>query len=64
MVSKTTILFVYNADSGPINELKDYFHKLLKQENYKNFIFHCFSEDLSFAKECIEFSPNCKISFS
>ncbi len=45
-------------------EAKDDTLKILKQENYKNFIFHCFSEDIDFAKKCIEFSPNCKISFS
>lgn len=31
---------------------------------YKNFILHCYSEDLEFAKKCIAFAPKCKISFS
>jgi hypothetical protein len=35
MASKTTIIFVYNADSGPINGLKDYFHKIIKPETYE-----------------------------
>jgi hypothetical protein len=35
MASKTTIIFVYNADSGPINGLKDYFHKIIKPETYR-----------------------------
>jgi len=33
--SKTTIIFVYNADSGPINGLKDYFYKIIKPETYE-----------------------------
>jgi len=33
--SKTTKIFVYNADSGPINGLKDYFHKIIKPETYE-----------------------------
>lgn len=45
-------------------ESKDDLLEILKQQNYKNFIIHCFSENLDFAKKCIEFSPNCKISFS
>jgi len=35
VASKTTIIFVYNADSGPINGLKDYFHKIIKPETYR-----------------------------
>ena len=35
MASKTTIIFVYNADSGPINGLKDYFHKIIKPDTYR-----------------------------
>ncbi len=38
--------------------------EILKQENCKNFIFHCFSENLEFAEKCLKYSPNCKISFS
>jgi TatD DNase family protein len=36
----------------------------LEQENFKNFIFHCYSEDLDFANKLLQFAPNCKISFS
>ena len=35
MESKTTIIFVYNADSGLINGMKDYFHKIVKPATYK-----------------------------
>ncbi len=45
-------------------ESKDDVLRILKQTNFKNFILHCYSEDLKYAKELIEFAPNCKISFS
>ena len=35
MDSKTTIIFVYNANSGPSNGVKDYFHKIIKPETYR-----------------------------
>ena len=38
--------------------------EILKELNFKDFIFHCYSEDLNYAKKLIGFSPNCKISFS
>ncbi|MDP2090034.1 MAG: TatD family hydrolase [Candidatus Gracilibacteria bacterium] len=38
--------------------------KILQKTDFKNFIFHCYSEDLEYAQKLIEFSPNCKISFS
>ena len=38
--------------------------KILKEVDFKNFIFHCYSEDLEYAERLIEFSPICKISFS
>lgn len=38
--------------------------EILKQTNFKNFIMHCYSENLEYAKKLIDFSPNCKISFS
>lgn len=37
---------------------------ILKEKNCKNFIMHCFCEDYDFAKKLLDFSPNCKISFS
>lgn len=37
---------------------------ILKETWYKNFIFHCYSEDLKYAKKLIDFAPDCKISFS
>ena len=35
MESEKTIIFVYNADSGLINGMKDYFHKIVKPETYE-----------------------------
>ena len=34
-LSKRKLIFVYNADSGPINFVKDFWHKLLKPSTYK-----------------------------
>jgi TatD DNase family protein len=38
--------------------------RILKETNFKNFIFHCYSEDLEYANKLIDFAPECKISFS
>jgi len=32
--------------------------------DFKNFIFHCYSENLEYANKLIKFAPDCKISFS
>lgn len=45
-------------------ESKDDILEILKETWFKNFIFHCYSEDLEYAQNLIEFSPDCKISFS
>lgn len=45
-------------------ESKDDIFEILKQKNFKNFVFHCYSEDLDFAKKLLDFSSDCKISFS
>ncbi len=45
-------------------ESKDDILLILKELDFKNFIFHCYSENLEYAKELIKFSPDCKISFS
>lgn len=45
-------------------EAKDDTLDLLKKENYKNFIFHCYSENLIFANKCLKFAPEAMISFS
>lgn len=37
---------------------------ILKENEFKNFIFHCFVEDLNYAYKAIYFSQECKISFS
>ncbi len=38
--------------------------EVLKETNCKKFIFHCYSENLDYAKKLIEFAPESKISFS
>lgn len=43
---------------------KDDILEILKEKDFKNFIFHCYSEDLEYAKKLIKFSPECKLSFS
>lgn len=35
MKEKTTLLFVYNADDGIFNELKDFGKKIVKKETYQ-----------------------------
>lgn len=37
---------------------------ILKNEGYTNFVFHCYSENLAFAKQILDFSPTAMISFS
>ncbi len=51
-------LIIHNRES------KDDIFEILKQSNFKNFIFHSYSEDLDYAKKLINFSQNCKIAFS
>lgn len=50
-------LVIHNRESS-----SDIF-EILKQENCTNFVFHCFSEDLVFAKKLLDFSPECKLGF-
>jgi TatD DNase family protein len=38
--------------------------RILQEESFTNFVMHCFCEDLDFARKCIDFAPECKISFS
>lgn len=45
-------------------EAKEDVLEILKQTNCKNFVFHCYSENLEFAKKVLEFAPNSYISFS
>lgn len=33
-MSNNTLIFVYNADSGIVNEMKDYFHKVISPSTY------------------------------
>ena len=51
-------IIIHNRNS------KDDVLSILKKMDFKNFIFHCYSENLDYANELIKFSPNCKISFS
>lgn len=51
-------IIIHNRDS------KDDIFDILVERNFKNFVFHCYTEDLDYAKKLIDFSPNCKISFS
>ncbi len=44
------------------NAAEDIFD-ILKNMNYANFVFHCYSENLTFAKKLIDFAPQCKIAF-
>jgi len=37
--------------------------EILKAENFTNFVFHCYSEDLNFAQRLIDFAPDCKLWF-
>jgi len=45
-------------------ETKDDIFEIIKKTNLKNFIIHCFSENLDYANKLIKFSPDCMISFS
>jgi TatD DNase family protein len=45
-------------------ESKDDVLNILKETSFKNFIFHCYSENLEYAKKLLKFSPKCRISFS
>lgn len=45
-------------------EAKDDVLEILQNEDCKDFVIHCYSEDLEYAQRLIAFSPNCKISFS
>ena len=51
-------VIIHNRDS------KDDVLEILKQLDFKNFIFHCYSENLEYANKLIKFAPECKISFS
>lgn len=51
-------IIIHNRDS------KDDIFEVLKNMDFKNFVFHCFSEDLEFAKKLLDFAPNSMISFS
>jgi len=45
-------------------ESKDDIFEILKETNFKNFIFHCYSENLEYAQKLLDFAPESMISFS
>lgn len=51
-------LIIHNRDS------KDDIYEILTEIWYKNFVFHCYTENLEYAKKLLDFSPNAMISFS
>ena len=51
-------LIIHNRES------KDDIFEILVKKNFKNFVFHCYSEDLEFAEKLLNFSPKSMIGFS
>jgi TatD DNase family protein len=51
-------LIIHNRES------KEDILTILKEEDFKNFVFHCYTEDIKYAQKLLDFSPNCKLSFS
>lgn len=45
-------------------EAKDDIFEILESEGCTNFVVHCYSENIEYAKKLIAFAPDCKISFS
>lgn len=51
-------IIIHNRDA------KDDVFWILEKMQCKNFIFHCYSEDLAYAQKIIQFAPESKLSFS
>ncbi len=51
-------IIIHNRDT------KEDVFQILEDTWFKNFIFHCYSENLEYAEKLIKLSPKCKISFS
>lgn len=51
-------LVIHNRES------KDDIFEILEKTDFKNFIMHCYSEDLEYAHKLLRFAPECMISFS
>lgn len=51
-------IVIHNRESA-----EDIF-EILKENNFKNFVLHSFSENLEFAKKILDFAPDSMISFS
>jgi Tat protein secretion system quality control protein TatD with DNase activity len=45
-------------------EAWDDIFEILQKTNFKNFIMHCYSENLEYALKLLDFAPDCMISFS
>ncbi|MDD3646560.1 MAG: TatD family hydrolase [Candidatus Gracilibacteria bacterium] len=45
-------------------ESRDDIFKIIKETGLKKFVFHCYSEDLEYAKKLLDLSPTAMISFS
>ena len=50
-------LVIHNRESG-----EDLF-EILQKKDFRNFIFHCFTENLDYARKLIAFAPDCKLGF-
>ncbi|MFA5916834.1 MAG: TatD family hydrolase [Candidatus Gracilibacteria bacterium] len=51
-------LVIHNRKAG-----NDVF-EILQKTDFKNFIMHCYSENLEYAQKLLDFAPDCMISFS
>lgn len=51
-------LIIHNRES------KDDIYDILIEQNYKNFVFHCCTENLEYVNKLLNFSPKAMISFS
>jgi len=38
-------------------------YDILYEKDFKNFVFHCFSEDIMFAQKLLNFAPECMLGF-
>ncbi len=50
-------LVIHNRESS-----EDIF-EILQEIDFKDFVFHCFSEDLNYAQKLLAFAPKCKLWF-
>lgn len=50
-------LIIHNRNAS------DDIFQILQQENFHNFVFHCFSESYDFARKLLDFAPDCMLWF-